>query len=179
MHQRPARLLLTIPMLAIAVAACGPAGTSTAPSGAPTVAPSEPVTSEAPSPVMSAAPVEPGTSAAPTTGQTDTDWGRIWDAVPAGFPAYPGSTIADDAGVKDASVTWAIDGGDAHEIATWYQHQLEQATYSTEALSGPMEDGGYVLDSVGEAGCRIEVSIAPTGSLTLVAVKYGAACPNV
>lgn len=54
---------------------------------------------------------------------------------------------------------------------------METATYSTEGLSGPLEDGSYVLDSVGDGGCRIQTTIAPQGGLTLVTVLYGADCP--
>ena len=95
-----------------------------------------------------------------------------------GFPTYPGSTPANDAGIKGASAVWAIPQGDAKEIADWYQQHLEAATFSTQALSGPLEDQSYVLDSVGDGDCRMEVSVAPAGSLLLVSIRYGAACPN-
>ena len=66
---------------------------------------------------------------------------------------------------------------DPAEIAFMLQTAMENATYSTEGLSGPFEDGRFVLDSVGDAGCRIETRIVPQGSLVLVTVRYGAACP--
>jgi len=75
------------------------------------------------------------------------------------------------------SGTFAVNEGDANEIATSLQAALEAATYSTEALSGPLEDGSFVLDSVGQGDCRIQVTVTPQGGLTLVAVLYGAACP--
>ena len=56
---------------------------------------------------------------------------------------------------------------------------MEGATYSTESLSGPLEDGSFVLDSVGDGDCRIQTTIAPQGGLILVTVRYGAACPAV
>jgi hypothetical protein len=34
-----------------------------------------------------------------------------------------------------------------------------------------------VLDSVGDAGCRIQTRVAPLGTLILVTVLYGADCP--
>jgi hypothetical protein len=164
-----ARRPLVILAFALAAAACGPTtGTAT---------PSQPTTSAAQTPLISVAPVEPGTSDAPAAGQTDTEWGRIWDALPAGFPTYPGSTIADDASADPVSARYAIIGGDPAEIASWLQTALETATYSTEGLSGPFEDGSFVLDSVGEAGCRIETTIAPLGRLTFVSINYGAVCP--
>jgi hypothetical protein len=75
------------------------------------------------------------------------------------------------------SATFSVPGTDAATVAQWLQAELEVATYSTEALSGPLEDGSFVLDSVGEGECRIETTVAPAGDLTLVRVRYGAACP--
>lgn len=112
------------------------------------------------------------------TSQTDTAWGRIWDAVPAGFPRFPGSTPADDTGGDPVSARYAVDGGNTKEIASWYQRTLEAATFSTESLSGPLEDGSYVLDSVGNGTCRLQVAIGPLGGMTFVTIRYGAACPN-
>ena len=40
------------------------------------------------------------------------------------------------------------------------------------------KDGSFVLDSVGDGGCRIQVAIKPMGGLTFVTVRYGAACPE-
>ena len=40
---------------------------------------------------------------------------------------------------------------------------MEGATYSTESLSGPLEDEGFVLDSVGEGDCRIQTTDRPDG----------------
>jgi hypothetical protein len=140
-----------------------------------------PTAPPAPSAALTAAPS--GGASAPAESavdgsQTDTEWGRIWDDVPAGFPTYPGSTIADDTGPDPASATYAVAGrGDPAEIASWMQAALETATFSTEALSGPLEDGSFVLDSVGDGDCRIQVVVAPMGGLTFVTVRYGAACP--
>jgi hypothetical protein len=167
MDPRPRRSsvsAVTALVLAAILAGCGsgdPGGTAT--DGAATPAPS---TSGAP----------PASGGAPIT-QTDTAWGRIWDDLPAGFPRYPGGTAADDATPGPVSAVYAIPEGDPAEIADWLQTSLESATYSTEALSGPLEDGSFVLDSVGDAGCRIETTIAPLGDLILVTVLYGAACP--
>ena len=111
----------------------------------------------------------------PPVTHSDTAWGRIWDALPASFPVYPGAVESE----LDARVSAAFTAGDANpdEIVTWMQQQLELATYSTEALSGPLEDGGFVIDSVGDAGCRVETTVTPAGGLTLIAVRFGAECP--
>lgn len=117
-------------------------------------------------------------SGAPPAGQTDTDWGRIWDELPEAFPIYPGATPADDAASEPGSGTFALDGADARVVATWMQAELERAAYRTEAVNGPFEDGSYILELVGTVACRIEVAVGPLGGLTMVSVRYGAACPN-
>jgi hypothetical protein len=137
---------------------------SLVPSGQPSAAPSE-------------APPATSPSASEAGTQSDTEWGRIWDAVPAGFPRFPGSTIADDATAEPVSARFAIPSGDAQAIATWMQDALETATFSTEGLNGPFEDGGFVIDSVGEGDCRIQTTISPEGDLTFISVLYGADCP--
>ena len=165
------------------VAACGPSA-PTPPaipaSGSPasgSSASAGPIDTTQPSTsTSSAAAVSPAGGTATT--QTDTDWGRIWDALPAGFPHYPGATAADDAAAAPASGRFAVQGGDAKTIASWFQSRLEAASFRTQALQGPLEDGSYVLDSVGSGTCRLEVTVAPTGGLTLITLRYGAACPN-
>lgn len=163
--RRPALLALIV-LVALATSACA---TDATPSASPTPD-ATPAFTDAPG-TPQPLPTDP-----PTT-QTDTDWGRIWDAVPSGFPVYPGAGPTTPAGPEPASATWAIEGGDAPEIASWMQTSLETATYSTEAMSGPFEDGGFVIDSVGDGDCRIETRIAPLGGLTFISVRYGAACP--
>jgi hypothetical protein len=163
--------------LATALVACGPGTASQGPSGSPAAGPSS--AGAAPSDAGSPAQISPPDEASAPAGQTDTAWGRIWDAVPAGFPAYPGATPAGETATGPASTVLGVEGGEAKAIAGWMQSRLEQATYSTEALSGPLEDGSYVLDSTGpQPGCRVQVSIAPLGGLTIVTVLYGASCPK-
>jgi hypothetical protein len=153
------------------VAACSPAEPTSKPSEASTS-----VASVAPSAATSSPPST--SSSAPQAGQTDTDWGRIWDSLPAAFPVYPGATPAEATETGPVSAAFALNGQEAKTVATWMQMELERATYSTEALTGPLEDGSFVLDSTGPGGCRIEVAVAPLGSLTTVTVRYGAACPS-
>lgn len=167
MSTRPRRLLLTL-SLAIAVAACSSSGST--PSSA---APAEPSSPAASAPADSQAP----SGSAPAAGQTDTDWGRIWDAVPAAFPRFPGATPADEMTGEPASARYTVSGGDPEAVAAWMQGALETATFSTIALNGPAEDGGFVIDFVGDGACRIETRIAPLGDLTVVTVRYGAECP--
>jgi hypothetical protein len=170
MSTRPSRLALALP-IAFLIAACG----STPNSSAGSTPPSAPATGGTSAPTE--APASTSSSASLVAGQTDTDWGRIWDTVPAGFPHFPGSTPADDASAEPASARFAVPGGDPKAIATWFQEALEGARFSTVGLNGPTEDGGFVLDSVGEGECRIETRIAPLGDTTFITVLYGADCP--
>jgi hypothetical protein len=172
------RPLLLAAAVVLTAAACGNGGRAavddplpSALEGTPGAATTEPSDASAGPPAG-----ETSASAAPADlTQTDTDWGRIWDAIPAGFPVYPAAVETD----FDEPVSAAFTSGDtdAQEIATWLQQQLELATYSTEALSGPLEDGSFVIDSVGDAGCRIETTVIPTGELMTITVRYGADCP--
>ena len=100
--------------------------------------------------------------------QTDTDWGRIWDSLPGGFPRYPGATPSDEAATGPASAVLVVQGADARSVATFYQGALAPVGYTTDGLSGPLEDGGYVLDMTGPTrGCKLQVTVAPTGGLII------------
>jgi hypothetical protein len=173
MSLRPTRLVPNI-LLVLAVAACGP----TVPTGSPATATTSPSATATSDPAPSGSTdATPAASSSVAIGQTETPWGRIWDTLPAAFPRYPGSTPAEDASPDPASARYVVEGGDAEEMTTWLQAALETATFSTEALSGPLEDGSFVLSSVGDDGCRIETTVAPLGGMTFVTVLYGAACP--
>jgi hypothetical protein len=110
-------------------------------------------------------------------GQTDTEFGRIWDALPAGFPIVPGSSPT-ETGAGPASAEFDAPGN-VSAVATFLQGAMEAAAFSTESLSGPLEGGQYVLVSVGPDSieCRVQTTIAPAGDASLVTVLYGAACP--
>jgi hypothetical protein len=163
------RIAFALSLVAVFVlAACGSSASSAAPS--PTAASSA---------LPSSTGTPPPASSGPAAGQTDTGWGRIWDTLPSGFPTYPGSTPAEETASGPASGNLVVDGTDAKGIATVLQTLLRQAGYETVGLSGPLEDGGYILDMTGSAaGCKVQVSAAPTGSLTTITILYGAACPH-
>ncbi len=162
------RPFLAVILVALLLLACDPAGDTPPPTTSPA----------APTPRTSTDPVPPSASAGLPVGQTDTEWGRSWDAVPAGFPTFAGSTIADDASPEPVSARYVV-GADPAEVASVLQTALESAAFSTAGLSGPLEDGSFVLDSVGEGECRIETRIVPMAELTVISVRYGAACPPV
>jgi hypothetical protein len=153
MHPRTRCSRLILPVLAIVTAGLALAACAT----------DDPTTSPAPSAAVGS--------------QTETAWGRIWDYVPSGFPRFPGSTIADPVSPDPVSATYSVVDGDANQIADWMLDALEDASFGTEMLSGPLEDGDFVIESVGLGECRIETSVKPMGGLTFVIVRYGAACP--
>jgi len=158
--------------LVLGLAACG--GSSATPSHGPS-----PTTGLIPAATATAPPsAAPSPRRSAATGQTDTEWGGIWDTLPAGFPTFPGSTPSDEAATGPASATLVADGDVAKAVATTIEAKLKAAGYRTDALSGPLEDGTYTLEMTGAAsGCRIMVTAQPTGGLTTVRVLYGAACP--
>jgi hypothetical protein len=120
---------------------------------------------------------EPATAAPPAEGQSDTEWGPIWDTVPSGFPTYPGSKVT-EVGTDPASEVRVIDGVEPTAIASWMDQHLQAAAFRTDGLSGPFEDGSYVVDASGQAGCRVQVRVAPTGGISTIVVLYGASCPH-
>jgi len=152
--------------------ACTSAGSTASPAATTSATPPA-----APSTAASIAPSSDPRSS-PDIGQTDTRWGRIWDSLPSGFPTYPGATPDESAGGGPASAVLVIQGLDAKGVASLLQTLLEKAGYTTVGISGPLEDGSYVLDMSGQQeGCMLQVTAKPIGGLTTVTILYGAACP--
>src|SRR4026209_2777701 len=128
MSTRPSRFLLVIPVAALLVAwrpTPDPPSASAPPSSLATTEP----------PTLSEEPASAPPSASLVAGLTDTDWGRIWDAVPAAFPRCPGSPIAEDASPEPGSARVSVTGGDPEAIATWFQGALETATLNTVGMN--------------------------------------------
>ncbi len=152
-----------------AVAACGTSGSTV--SAAPASVPS--VIGSTPAITASLAP-----SSGPKTSQTDTDWGRIWDALPSRFPSIPGATPDESAAGGAASAVFVVQGLDAKGITTALQTALERGGYTTVGSPEPLEDGSVVLDMTGPpSGCMLQATAIPSGGLTTVRILYGAACP--
>jgi hypothetical protein len=159
-----------VALVTLVVAACRSGGAS--PSASARSVASAPASEQAPSST-------PAISLGSAIGQTDTDWGRIWDTLPDGFPSVPGATTADEGATGPASANLAVPGTDAKGVTTQLQAALTQAGFRTLGLSGPLENGGYVLDMSGSpAGCKLQVAVTPTGSLTSVTILYGAGCAH-
>jgi len=162
------RTLPVLAMLVAVVAAC------TAGPGA-TTSPSPPsATSVAPTSAPATAPASTGPVAS-VAGQTETDWGRIWDALPPGFPIQPGSVPTETGG---GPATARLQLGTSVDVATdWWQEALEAAGYRIEARNGPLEDGSIVIDVLGDGGCRAQATITPLGGVTVATILVGAECP--
>lgn len=110
----------------------------------------------------------------PTT--TGTVWGTIVDRLPAGFPVHPEAVPIEP---QDGPVSGAfVVGAPGPALTDWYQSALELAGYSTVALSGPLEDGSTVIDSLGPTSteCRIQTTITPRSGTTMVTILVDAAC---
>lgn len=173
MPRRIASRLGLVFAASIAVAACN-ASTSSASAGPATAAPTTAAPAEtepASAPPASDESLEPYSSAMT---QTNTAWGRIWDAIPAAFPVYPGAEATTDIG-EPASAQFAV-SGDVTTVTTWTSAALDAAGLRT-TVSGPLEDGSMTLDSVGANGCAAKTSIARLGGVTLETILYGARCP--
>jgi hypothetical protein len=122
-------------------------------------------------------PTEPGTSPAPTPpGQTDTEWGRIWDTVPATFPAYPGAHPT-ETGAGPASAVLDAGAAKPAEVVSFYESALVGQGLSTVSRDGPREDASYDLLMGDNGSCSTEITAAPLGGSTIITIMYGAGCP--
>ena len=170
-------LLLALPAILVGACTSGPgastpASASTAPSAPPSAAPST-AASTAPSvPAGSSAGSSAGASAPATT---ETEWGTIWDALPPSFPAFPGAQPT-ETGAGPATAILQLPGP-ADVAADWWKESLEEAGYHLEGVNGPLEDGAIVIDATGDAGCRVQTSIAPLGDVTIATIFVGSECP--
>jgi hypothetical protein len=169
----PVRRLLLAGAAVILLAGCGSSGALEGSSLTPTASPAG---------IASAAPATAVPSVAPSASgatQSDTAWGRIWDSLPASFPAVPGGTASEEGATGAASAVFIFQGQSAKDVAALMQRLLSGAGYSTIGLTGPLEDGSYVVDMAGQPpGCKVQASVAPTGSLTTLTILYGATCAH-
>ena len=151
-------------VLVMVLAACGS-----------TVSPSSSARTSHPGPSLT--PVPGGASATPAAsrpGTTRTDFGRIWDALPAGFPKLPAATTVEPDG--PASGAFAVNG-DASTLATSMRRALTVAGWTADTGS-PLEDGTVVLEATGAAkGCKAEVRFTPRSGTVVATVLVAAACP--
>ena len=183
-ERRLARVLVAALLTSLPAAACSsitPTGSSTPQStAASATSPSAGMTPSAgtPSPAtttVSSPPASPSPSAIRLPTQSTVEWGRIWDALPAAFPR-PAGAVPSEIGVPASGVFDLSE--DVATAAGVMQGALEAAGFRTEGVSGPLEDGSVVIDSVGaREGCRVQTTIVRHGGVTMMTVLYGASCP--
>ena len=166
------RLALLPTLLAWLVLAACAAVPSNGPNASPSPSPSS-SPSTAPTDVPGAS-SEPSESAAEPT-QTETEWGRIWDAVPASFPRPPGSLAAEPIERTATSADLSVPAGPDATVA-FYRSSLTAAGYVVSA-QGPLEDGSWTIDASPGGECKVQVAVKPLSGVTHVSILYGAGCP--
>ena len=154
MRSTSTRLGAGLLVCAVLVAACGTT-TPTPPSPAPT-----------------------SSLVAPLPGQTETEWGVIWDSLPADFPVYVGAVPSEEAASGPASATLVVEGVDPSTVATWTDSALSGAGFTITGGQESMEDGSIALEAAKGTDCRVQVTSAPLGTFTSVTILYGSGCPN-
>ena len=164
MHVRRAALLALIGLSAVA---CGP-NSSASPAA---ISPSPPAISTTPSPIGSSPPAASGEPS-----RTTTSWGEIWDALPPGFPQFPGATATATTGEPvSGQLTVPTEPAAA---ANWWTFALQQGGYRIESAEGPLEDQSRIVHAVGTApGCRAQVTLKPLGGTTIASILLGTGCP--
>ena len=163
------RFVLALVAVALVITACGSTASSDPSSSAVRPAPSS----------AGASAASPAQSGAAAAGQTDTEWGRIWDTLPSDFPVIPGARPSEEAATGPASATLVVEGNVARLVATALVDLLAKNGFPTAGLGTPLEDGSYTLDATGSApGCKVQATVKPMGGETFVTILYGAACPH-
>ena len=177
--RRPLAVSSAALLCTLLLAACGAATATLPPTAPPASAP--PASTGSSAPVLTPVPGGSSASATPATvsaaTQTDTDWGRIWDALPAWFPVPP-DAVPTETGEEGAVSASLAAGGSAQSVATFMQTGLTGAGFSFESIEGPAEDGSLTLNAVGpDPACKVQLRVRPLSGTTNLVVLYGAACP--
>jgi len=119
----------------------------------------------------------PTSQASGEPGQTDTEWGRIWDALPAAFPQPIGASPSEPIGRGPSSAELAVGAGPS-EVTAFYFEAFSNLGYPIVSEQGPLEDGSRVIAAAGgEAGCKVQVTVTPLSGVTHVTILFAAACP--
>ena len=165
------RVLALAVLALLTLAACATDPTATPPG---TAAASQPVTTGA-----ATAAASPGGSGITLPGQSETGWGRIWDALPPSFPSVPGAQPTEIVGGEPVSAAFDLPAaaGDAAAVAQTFVGALGAAGWTT-TVDGPLEDGSVVVDGArGGTSCVARVQATPLGGIVVLSVLYGADCP--
>jgi len=165
-------VVVALMIVCVAVAACGTVDSPPPPSSSipPVASPTPDLT---PIPGGSTAP-SPALVSPPT--QTDTAWGRIWDALPPSFPLPP-DAVPTEIREGPASASLAV-GASPEGTKDFMQSALIAAGFAIESVEGPSEDGSVTISAVGpDPACLAQVRVVPLSGTTSLVVLYGAGCP--
>ena len=117
-----------------------------------------------------------GTPGPTLPSQTDTAWGRIWDALPDTFPGPPGTQLATDTG-EGASSGQLVAPAARDAVVQFYRDAFRDQGYVI-GTDGPLEDGSVTVTATDTYQCRIQVSIRGVGDQeSIVTVLFGSGCP--
>ena len=169
--RRAASSLFVLPalVLALGVTGCGPTANTS---------PKSVGTSANPSPRLTAVPggaASPGSGAAATLpSTTQTDFGLIFDSLPASFPKLPGQEPA-ETGEGPASGSFAVNM-DARAASQAMRAALVAAGWTAD-VGAPLEDGTVVLEAARSSTCKAEVRFTPRSGTVIMSVLYGSKCP--
>jgi hypothetical protein len=159
----------TLGLIALLAVACGPTGTA---DGSPDRATTIPTRAPDTDP-----PIETPSFAPNLPGQSDTDWGPIWDALPPSYPVPDGAEPTDaDHGPVSAAYTVAKTVAAPRVLTEFYAKSLDEAGYGGTGIDGPLEDGSFTVWSSSGYGCDSLVTILPRGDESLVTVLLSALC---
>ena len=160
-------------MLLVAAALTLLAGCTTTTTPSPT---SNLVTATPTSPTATPGPTDAPSPGPTKPGQTDTDWERIWDDIPADFPAYPAARPTEAAQGPASAV---LDAGTAKpaQVTEFYRSAFAAAGFTVVSRDGPREDGSYELVVSSQGSCHIRITTAPLGASTIITIMYGVQCP--
>ena len=164
------RRVASVLLVAVAVAGCG---STVKPSASPSASARPSAAEPSLTPVPGGNPTPEATL--PTT--TETDFGPVWDALPATWPRFPGQSQSEVG--TDASDRLIVHGRPI-ELAGQLDAALTKLGWTVD-VGSPLEDGSVVLDASGApVGCKAEARFAPNppdGDPVIIDVYYGAKCP--
>src|SRR4051812_21872987 len=108
----------------------------------------------------------------PTTSQTE--FGRIWDAVPKTFPKLTGQSESE---IGTAASGQFVVNGEVPGLVQEMRTDLTELGWTVD-VGSPLEDGSVVIEARGTAtGCTAEVRFEPHSGTVALTVLYGASCP--
>jgi hypothetical protein len=169
-RRAPGAFAFAVLAIAVPLVGCG-AGPSSSGAGPGAASQTHRPPTPVPTTPASGTPKSPPASA---VGQTKTDWGRIWDEVPASFPTYPGAEPTEPA-EGPASASLALPAGSA-DAADWYANALRVLGYRVDE-SSPLEDGSSTIDATGRPpDCHVRITVTPRGTVLFATILYGASC---